>query len=97
MKYLILILIVLISGCSSFGDPYLKFGLGYKFHETDISHSVDCNSKITVPIELGMELGGFSYGIKHESDLICGKPFKDGIEYTNDQVFIGYKFYFNKD
>jgi len=95
MKITIIALSILLTGCSSLGDPFLEIDLGYRWHETDIAHSVDCNSNVEAQAKLGMEKGNLSYGIKHVSDLACGRPFKDGIEYTNEQVFVSYKFKLN--
>ena len=92
MKILIIAVSILLTGCANMGDPYLKVGVGYKFHETELGRMVDCNKKFTGRVQLGYELGPVTYGIEHLSDLQCAKPFREGVEYTNDQVFIDYKF-----
>jgi len=91
MKTLIIAISILLTGCSSLGDPFYKFGLWHKLNEADISRSVNCNSGFSVHAQVGFDVNGLSYGIGHISDLKCGRPFRDDIEYGNNHVFIEYK------
>lgn len=91
---------LVLTGCASMGDPYIDVKLGIKAHETDLSHAVDCNSGVEAELELGfvkdLEFikGELSYGMKHLSDLICGQPFRSGVEYASEKAFIGYRYRF---
>lgn len=97
MKTLILLLTILLTGCAGMGDAFYKVGLHRKIHETDIKMSVDCNSGINAHVQLGFEvreIPGLSYGLGHTSDIKCGRPFSNNMEYTSEQLFVEYKGYF---
>jgi len=87
MKSLIIALSILITGCSSFGDPYVRAGLGYKHNESKFIGSNICDSKISGRIEAGMDNDWFIYGWSHHSQPSCGKPFNDKWEYQKSEFF----------
>ena len=87
MKYLILSLIIFISGCSSFGKPYLRAGIGYKYNEAKFIGPNICDSRMSGRLEAGMEKEWFIYGWSHHSQPTCGKPFNDQWEYHKSEFF----------
>ena len=90
MKYLLVILFLLCSGCSS---TYLKVGAGYKLNETNINwYDGSSSDPISARIELYKESGDLSYGISHHSQWFTGFPFNNNLEYSKTEVFIDYKF-----
>lgn len=105
MKYLILIAVFILSGCSSVPNkcdgftPYISIGASYKFNEFDIhwfnSETGEVRSVGQSPwggrIQAGLDCGKFKVGYNHESDIFTNFPFDESNhEYYKDEVFVEY-------
>ena len=94
MKYLMLSLIIMISGCSS--TPYWSGTLGHKFNEAVVYGSDICSSKISISGEIGAKFkeiynGTIIGGVAHHSQPSCGRPFNDQWEPSKSEAFIRYE------
>jgi len=93
MKNLLIILPILLSGCSS--TYYAKVGAGYKVSESDIKwNDGSATHPISARMEVGAENGPYSYGVTHRSQYFTGKPFNNNNEYQVTEIFVDYKFEF---
>jgi len=92
MKKLLLVSLLLLSGCTS-TPTYIKLGAGYKFTESDIKwRDGSGTNPISARIEVYKENGNVSYGISHHSQWFTGFPFNNNLEYSKTEVFVDYKF-----
>jgi major membrane immunogen (membrane-anchored lipoprotein) len=105
MKTTLLFAAILLTGCSSMSDPYLKIGAGYKFYENKITHTYADGTKQSFddPISARVELGfvkcmveNVSCGATHRSQWFSGAPFNDDKEYGVTEVFIDYTYKFGR-
>lgn len=85
MKILIAILMLTLTACESI--PYLKVGIGYKTHGTELDY-LPCESKIIGRAEAGFMFDGYTVGYNHDSQLMCGWPVNKLNEISTDQIFI---------
>lgn len=93
MKKSIIILALLLTGCSS--TYYAKIGAGYKFSESNIEwDDKSTNHPISARMEIGAKKGPIIYGVSHRSQYFTGPPFNDKMEYEATEVFIDYEFEF---
>lgn len=79
--------------------PYAAVGIGYKIDEPNSVNyngeelDMDFGSNDTALMEAGFEIdGGYSFGIKHDSQWSTGWPVNDKEEYRKTEVFVRYKF-----
>ena len=94
------IVAALVAGCTHKPPIYFKIGAGYKFDEQEAMSTYsgeEMNNPISARIELGMESGGFSYGLSHHSQWLTGVPIDNEWEYSKTEVFIDYKFTLTRD
>lgn len=77
---------------NSDGNYYLAVGTGYKFTEYSIYvQDAAINDPVTARIELGYEVGGWSYGVTHRSQWFSGWPVNNDQEYNVTEVFVEYR------
>lgn len=97
MKYFILVIILVITGCTH--TPYVKVGAGYKVSETELrfDDGSSASSPISARIDIGMQKGNFTYGLSHHSQYFTGRPFNNDMEYQKTEVFVDYTYKFTKD
>lgn len=103
MKLIPILLLLLLSACSVTQKPYVAMDIGYKLHETHIEYiREDSLTDSSHPISTGIESGviiddtGFTYGIRHDSQLFDGFPFNNDPEYQRTQLFIRYTHVFGE-
>lgn len=105
MKALVLLMVILLSGCSSAGFdycsdgvPYVKFGASYKQYENPMYSLNDEGDRIRQDLnpiggrfETGLECGDYNIGYYHASDIFTGKPFNNSDkERVKDEFFVDY-------
>lgn len=75
----------------------------YHYKERTIYHDelatnkigfVEGNKDPSARLEVGLEDGGWSYGISHHSNWLQGKPFDSAGEYQKTEFFIDYTYRF---
>jgi hypothetical protein len=92
MNLIILVLVLLLSGCSS--SPYIQIGIGYQLDgATDWYLQTDrdwtCNNKDTFHGEVGTTWdNGWSIGYHHQSHTSCGRPFNKDPELYKDEILV---------
>jgi hypothetical protein len=107
MKALILSLLIVSPVALSEVQPYFKVGAGYKLSGTVINHyhqypqtmgphlpQVYSDSPVSAKIELGVKWNNWTFGLSHASQWTEGKPFNNKNEYSRNEVFVDYTFYF---
>lgn len=84
--------------CNTKADIYIKIGSGYKvFEPTYVTCesgeriNFDNGGKISARIEIGKEVGNWTYGISHHSQWEAGFPFNDRNEPHKTEIFIDYR------
>ncbi len=82
---IVLMMVVLITSCS--GTPYVRAGLGYKYHEMKVGDDY-CKSKVSGRVEAGVITEYFIYGWAHHSQPSCGWPANDTPEYFKSELFV---------
>jgi uncharacterized protein YceK len=101
MKALILVAVLLLSGCAGI-SPYVEGALAYPIDsETDYwlqtDRSWQCSSGPQAHIEVGVtkgdeEQGGaLSLGVHHQSWLLCGGPLNDKPEVDQNDIRLKYR------
>jgi len=75
--------------------PYFSIGAGYKVNEpsavyvNDTQYDYDFGHPLSAQFEIGAEDGsGFSFGYRHRSQWLSGRPFNSKHEYFVDEFFI---------
>lgn len=99
MKTLLILLSLLLSGCSSTKCfTYGKVGAGYKFDEAVIYYNGETlHDPISARLEIGKQCERWSYGVSHHSQWFNGKPFNNNNEYHKSEIFIDYTFILDTD
>jgi hypothetical protein len=105
MKALVLLTVIVLSGCSSTGFdycsdgvPYVKFGASYKQYENPFYRADENGNRVQQDLnpiggrfETGLECGSYNIGYYHSSDLFTGKPFNNSDkERVRDEFFVDY-------
>lgn len=93
MKYLIIVLSLLLSGCAN--SYYAKVGAGYKLQESQIDwYDGSSNDPISARMEVGAKSGPIIYGLSHRSQYFTGTPFNSKSEYHVNEIFVDYEWQF---
>ncbi len=98
--FVLVIIIILVSGCSS--TPYIKVGAGLKVQES-VTHyygeagRINMSHPITARIEVGIESDALTYGVSHHSQWFTGFPFNNDKEYSKTELFVDYTWRFELD
>ncbi len=98
-----LLALLLLTGCSSISQPYVKVGMGYKFAETNVEFIRDGKSTMSDdPISARFEVGAncvmtnVTCGMTHRSQWFSGAPFNDKKEYGVTEFFVEYTYKFGE-
>ena len=90
MKKVILISILLVTGCAHNPKPFIEGGIGYRFNQHVDGALYDC--LIPAFLKVGVEYDNYiQVGIKHDSNIDCGRPFNERKEFNRDYFFISSK------
>ncbi len=101
MKGLLIVLLAL--SLSAFADdfiPYITIGPGMMIQGPDSvmldghSEPMDFGGTDTALIEIGIDKGPISFGLKHDSQWSTGWPVNKQEEYYKTELFIRYKYQF---
>lgn len=88
-KKLVMALTVMsLIGCA--GTPYVRGGIGLKFHENKITGAGVCESAISARGEVGVTYDYIVVGIAHHSQPLCGWPFNDKYERFKTEAFVDF-------
>jgi hypothetical protein len=100
MKSLILIPLLLSTGCALTQDTYIKVKAGPKFSETKInwthqhSGSVQEAHIIACSIAAGKTFNNWFIEVAHDSQCFDGWPVNNDAEYSRSGLYLGYEWRF---
>lgn len=104
LKLLVPLIVVMSTGCTTLKEHgYVKAGLGYKFAEQPLVHTVDAtgaqnyNHPVSFRGEVGLQYENWSFGWSHHSQPLQGAPFNDKGEYYKDEIFVDYIWKFSNN
>lgn len=87
MRYLLLSILLLLSGCSFF-EPYAEIGVGYNFNHNFVKNPTIDYCKYPFFAEIGIGNKSFSISARHDSHVDCGFPADTRFDYSTDKILL---------
>ncbi len=92
MKTLLILLVILLSGCVA--TPFAKLGVRYNLQETEIIWDDGVDKSKSYKVDCFVELGAkiekiYVLSIQHSSKCAKGSPWNNDPEYSVDGIFAG--------